>query len=234
MLLTAIRQAVTDRWEEDIDVAKVNRLIASAVRFYSRFNPRVLELTVTTVANQKEYDLVTLGATGILGIQKVLWYPLGSTSNDMRSSEEYYRLLNEPARYDMPSHMVIDDINQSAHITNYSGSYRYEEAEGHLTIFPEPVTAGGTFLVRYYASHVITGTTSYATIPDADLDLIAFVVIADLLDGKSFAAAGSPDYTEGLEKVSFSKMVDGSAMRAEELRGRVALKYGSFAAVLAP
>ena len=234
MLVTTIRQAVTDRWPDEVDVAKLNRLVAAAVRYYSRFNPRVLEMTVTTVANQKEYDLETLGATNIIGIQEVLWYPGGSVSNEVRATEEWYRLLTEPARYTMPSQAVIDDINQSAHIVRISGTYRYEEAEANLIIFPEPTASGSTLIVRYYAAHAITGTTSYATIPDADLELIAGVVRADLLDAQGDAAAISQDYQEGLEKVSFGKVPGATLMRADELRGRVALRYGGGGAIVAP
>ena len=235
MLLTDIRQAVTDRWPDVVDTAKCNRLIAGAVRYYSRYNPRELELTITTVASQKEYDLVTLGATGCIGVREVLWYPGGSVSNEVRATEEWYRLLTEPARYTMPSQAVIDDINQSAHIARVSGTYRYEEAEAKLVIFPEPTAGGNTLIVRYYASHVLnTGGTAYATIPDADLELIAGVVRADLLDAQGDAAAISQEYQEGLEKVSFGKVSGATMTRAEELRGRVALKYGGGGAIVAP
>jgi len=234
VLLTTIRQGVTDRWPDEVDVAKLNRLIASAVRFYSRFNPTIEELSVTTVANQKEYDLIALGATGCIGVREVLWYPAGATSNELRATEEWYRLLTQPVRYSMPSQRVIDDINQSAHIANMSGAYWYDSAESKLTIFPEPTVGGETVLVRYYATHAISGTTTYPTIPDADLDLIVGLVIADLLDAQGFAAAMSPDYAEGLEKVSFGKMGESTMTRAEELRGRVALKYGGGGAIVAP
>lgn len=235
MLLTTIRQAVSDRWPDTVDTDKCNRLIAAAVRYYSRFNPRILELTVTTVTAQKEYGLVALGATGIIGVQDVLWFPAGEASNEMRAVEEYYRLLREPPIYAMPSQAVIDDINESAHIARLGGKYRYEEAEANLIIYPEPTVSGSTFLVRYYATHALNqGATGYDTIPDADLDLLTALVIADLLDDKGNAAAFSPDYQEGLEKVSYGKVSGATTMRAEELRGRVAFKYGGTSVAVAP
>ena len=89
-------------------------------------------------------------------------------------------------------------------------------------------------MVRYYAAHAISGTTTYPTIPDADLDLIVGLVIADLLDAQGFAATMSPAYAAGLEKVFFGKLGESTMTRAEELRGRVALKYGGGGAIVAP
>ncbi len=219
MLLTTIRQAVMDRWVEDVDAAKLNRLIDAAVRYYSRYNPLIEEITLTTTAGKKEYVLEDEGAKTCLGISEVIWYPSGEIS-----SEVYGDTLNS-APYTMPSHAVIDDINRSARIR---GAYTYNN--GTLTLYH----AGTEVVVRYYTPHVITENTSYDTIPDADLELIVDLVLADLLDQKGFAAAISPDYTEGLEKVSFSKMQQAAGGKAEELRSMVSRKYGGVAVASAP
>ena len=130
--------------------------------------------------------------------------------------------------YNMPSQRVINDINQSASVRAQSGFWHFEDAERKLVIWPEPATAGDTFTVRYYAEHIINaGETGYDTIPDADLELIVACALAELLDAEGNAAAFSPDYQEGLERVSFKNVTGMVSNQSESLRGRVSLKYGS-------
>lgn len=233
MLLTEIEQAVTDRYTESITTAKLDRIIAGAVRYYSRFNPLEEEITLTTVADQKEYDLIALGATNCIGVREVIGSQLLTTVTEPSMLEEYYRLLKEPYRIDMPSNDVIDDINNSAHISKFAWKWNYEKAESKLMIYPEPSTTGSSFVVRYWASHALNDD-EYETIPDEDLELLAGVVIADLLDQQGMAAAMSPDYQEGLEKVTFNKMVENNMTFASELRGRLMRKYSGTAVASFP
>ena len=227
MLIADIRRAVSDRWSSIIGATKHNRYIAAAVRYYSRFNPRVEDATFTTVSGTQVYNLTAQGITNCIGIQKVLYAPLGDVYNELKASSEILYLLTEPPRYQQPSIRVIDDINEEAHLDALHGAYSYRPATDELELWPEPTATGTTVYVTYYALHVINeGGTGYDTIPDQDLDIVRDLVLAEVLEGERWNLAMEPDYAEGLERQTAHYIPGNIENAVNDLRSRVEKKYG--------
>ena len=74
LLLTDIQEGVRDRYTSTtITDAKLDRFIASAVRYYSRWNPYIQSTSFSTVIDQQAYNL----PAGCVGVLEVLWLPMG-------------------------------------------------------------------------------------------------------------------------------------------------------------
>ncbi len=229
MLLTAIQAIINRRWKERLSSSVLNEYIASAVRYYSERNPLHKQVTVQTVANQQIINLNQLGYTDCIGIWKVLYFPSGQVYNELKAGTELTWVQTQPYRYYLTSQRVIDDIQQQDHIQALGGSYYYEKAENKLFIYPTP-TSATDIEIHYWAEHVLNDEgTGYDTIPDIDLELIVGLVLADLLENDAMAAATDPDYAEGLERVSVSKIPINAMNMASEFRERVNRKYPGWA-----
>jgi len=199
--LTTLRQALTeDRiTTETITDARADRAIASAVREYSRYNPRVLSVTLSTIANQAEYSLAAYSA---LGVRDAFWWPGGSITAELLSGSEQVLSAPDEVRYHMPSDRVINNINQSALIAGRRG--RWELNGQSLKIFPTPTSNGTDDLeVWYTALHLINaGGTGYDTIPFEDQDIVADLSAANYLRGRLAEMAMEADYAEGAQSIT--------------------------------
>lgn len=223
MLLSTIREAVIDRFTtETIETERLNRFIASAVREYSRFNPRILGATMTTIADQATYDL----PDACLWVIECYWWPIGELFAELRAGAEQAYVITKPSRLHMPSERIIDDINQEAHISRLLG--HWEQRNDTIVVFPEPTAAADEDLeIVYAAEHVINvGGTGYDTIPDEDLDIIADVTLASYLQARSTEVVLEADYAEGLQRVTKRFIPGNIRATINELRSAMLGKYG--------
>jgi len=230
MDLATIQQAVRDDWPETLTTTVLDRRIAAAVREYSRYNPRALSTTLTTVADQAAYTIsVTPPVNGIW----FAFYALSETSVDI--SEALEALLRQPTRYGLTSQYVIEDIKEAAHIGAITGDWEWWPGTSQLVLDPTPTASGLTVYVTYWTGHVLnTGGTAYATIPDADLNILVDLTLAELLTKPQLEAATSPDYAEGSERVTTHFMGANIAQTIDRLRSGLIAKYGGTGIFVGP
>lgn len=224
MNISDIQTGIRDRYGQ-VPSSKLNRFIASAVKTYSSYNPRVVRGEVTTVVDQQTYSLASF--TGITGVRHVLWSSDETLIvTDIEDVDELY-YVTQPHRYSKWSQFVIDDIEQQEWNKRVTGYAYYLKATNELYLADEPSTSE-TITVVYYAEHVINDTgDAYETIPADDEDLIRDLVLADLYEVDSFELAMQPDYKEGQESETFSKISGNVATVVDRLRARLPMKYGN-------
>jgi len=225
VLITVIRTAVTtDRiTTETIATECLDRMIANAVREYSRYNPVVASTKISTIADEEEYDLSALNCLWVLECD---WWASGQLFAEMRAGAEQMYLLNRTSRYHMPSDRVIDNINQSAHIRATKGTW--VQRNKTLIIFPTPASAGDDDLeIVYAALHVLnTAEDGYDTLPDEDLDIIADLTTAVYLQARMNESALEADYAEGLQKLTAHFIPGNLLATTQRLHRGVEGKYG--------
>ena len=224
MLLTDIRTAVRDRiTTETILDPRLDRMIATAVREYSRYAPVLYSTVLATVAGQSEYDLAYLNC---LQVVECLWWPIGQIFTGLWSGSESVYVLDGPTRYHMPSERVINDINQEAYIKTIQGTW--EQRNQTLVIFPEPTTAETTDLeIVYAAEHMLNDDEDgYDTIPDVDLYIIADLSTAAYAQARMTEIALEPDYAEGLQRLTTHFVPGNLRETLKVLRQGLISKYG--------
>ena len=230
MLITDISLGVQDLYGK-VNATALNRHIAAAVREYSRWNPRILETTLTTILNTTLYSLASV--SNLIGVKDVRYLPEGYNTESSLLSENVF-LSAQPERYHIWSQRVIDDIEQAESIGRLAGQWYYRRATNELKLADNP-SAGDTITLFYYASHVINvGATGYDTIPDDDLDIIIDLTLARIYRGLALTAAGQPDYREGQESESFKNVATNIESEIARLTEGVKAKYGSGAFDVGP
>jgi hypothetical protein len=197
MLVADIITAIEDKYTtETIAEAKMKRYIATAVKFYSRYNPYMKSTNFDTVKDQKLYDLPSDCIREM--VLDVDYWPTGGMTFELSAKQEYETIYQRPASYDLISERVIEDIKQSEHINRVRGQWEIEN--GQIALWPVPGASSTTVYVTYGSVHALTGGTTYATIPDEDLDIIADLAMAEIIKGKRVEFAVEPDYAEGLQR----------------------------------
>jgi hypothetical protein len=222
MLLTTIQTAIRDLLTtETITDAKLNRLIAAAVRRYSRYAPKITDYTLTTVGDDATYQM----PAGCLGIKNVLYPSLDvGTYTPYTAQEEI--LGRNPQDYPLWGNVIVDDVNQDEYLGHSEGKWEYRPADRMLVINPTPGDNSTTVAVEYYTSHSLnTGGTGYDTIPDEDLEVIRDLSLAQYLRGKSVEIAYMPDYKEGLEAVTNHFGVGTIREAIDNLEGQALARY---------
>jgi hypothetical protein len=225
MLLTDLRALCALRYRtETLTATEWYRWLAMAVREYSRWAPRRLETTFTTVYGQSEYDLVT----GCVRVLECEWpasaQALSVLDTDPPTASGAARL--------MPSLALIDDVNDSA----WALATRNQWEQWGTVLHLDPLPQGAeTVRYRYSAVHVLNADgTGYDTIPDEDLDLVVDLALAELLTARAQEAALEPDYRLGLASESYRDVSERALAQADALRKRVIAKYGGPVALSAP
>ena len=198
MLLADITAAVEDRYTiETIATVKMNRLIALAVLWYSRYNPYVAITSFDTVSEQRLYDLPDDCMQDY--VIKVDYWPTGGLSYALSAKYEYdpiYRRSGNYA-YDLYSERVIADITQAEYIKRVQGQWEIENAQ--IALYPVPGAGSVEVYVTYGAAHAINAlATAYLTIPAEDLEIIRDLTVAEIIEGRRTEASVEPDYAEGL------------------------------------
>lgn len=229
MELATIRRAVLDDYTLDTPTATVlNRRIAAAVREYSRYNPRVVDTTLTTVADQAAYTF----DVPVNGIREVIYWANGTYYT---VSDEIMDRLRLDTPYALVSHYAIEDIKEAAHVRGLLGDWEWRGTSGELILYPTPSVSGETVYVTYYAPHALNDDgDGYDTIPDADQEIIVDLTLAELLTRHTVEAAASPDQAEGLERVTYHYNVANIDLAVARLRSGLIGKYGGSAIVVGP
>ena len=231
MLITDISLGVQDLYGK-VNATTLNRHIAAAVREYGRWNPRILETTLTTILNTTLYSLASV--SNLIGVKDVRYLPEGVYTTESYLLSENVFLSAQPERYHIWSQRVIDDIEQAESIGRLAGQWYYRRATNELKLADNP-SAGDTITLFYYASHVLNGTsTGYDTIPSDDLDIIIDLTLARIYRGLALTAAGQPDYREGQESESFKNVATNIESEIARLKSGVVQKYGSGAFDVGP
>jgi hypothetical protein len=226
MRLADIQEAVRDRFSaETIADPKLNRLIEAAVRFYSRYNPYLQQTTIATVSEQKRYDLPADCIHEM--VLDVDYWPTGGLSYELSAAQEYETIQRRPASYDLISERVIEDIKQAEHIKRVRGDWTIEN--GQIALTPVPSGSSVTVYVTYGSVHALTGSTTYATIPDEDLDIMRDLTVAEILEAKAAEYAAEPDYAEGLQRITKHFMPENIDKVVQRLRGKCIQKYAGAA-----
>lgn len=228
MRLLGLRTAIQDRYTtESMNIGALDRFIAAAVRFYSRYNPYIKTTTVTTVSNQQKYDL----PSDCVDIVDAEWYPLGELYAELQAGAEQIYLLqpHRKYRFHQPSDRIIDDIERNAYADRVTG--RWEQENKQLVLWPEPTSAGTEVTVIYTSQHVLS-SGAYSTIPNEDFDLLVNLVFAEILSARGFEMAIEPDYSEGLQRTTKRFVPGNTRIAVRELRQEVIDKYGRAAALV--
>jgi hypothetical protein len=234
MLVSAIKSAVRQKWTTTtFGTSDWDQLIPRAVRFYSRYNPRMATTEITTVQDQAEYSL----PSGCILVTQALWYKVTEISSDLLAGSETLVLSRPEYRRNMPSDEVINDINDDAWLQPMRGTWEQWRGNGQLHLSPTPTVGGNTVYVTYTANHVETGTgvsATYATIPDEDLDIIADLVIAAHMESLAGQQAVEANWSLGQQRVTKHHVPENALMVAAQFRSGCLDKYGGVAAVAYP
>jgi len=224
VLISDITQAVTDAYTtETIADAKMKRLIANAVKYYSGYNPYTVQYDFETVADQAEYDL----PSGCIIVIDVLW-PVGQLNVTVNTGLEVVPPTRPDVSYIMISEQVINHINADAYYSRSLGSWYVQNQQ--VVLVPQPGATGSDVSLWYGKDHAINaGGLGYDTIPDEDLPLLRDVTIAEILSGKVNDFAIEPNYTEGLSRETFHQMIPNLQEAIIRLRNSTVHKYGGSA-----
>lgn len=197
LTLASIQLAVEDRYTiETIPEAKLNRLIAAGVRYYSRWNPYVRITDFDTVADQRLYDLPDNCLQDY--VIKVDYWPSGGLSEELNAGYEYISpTIVGPIPYDLYSEPIMADIKQQLYIKRVQGQWEIEN--GQIALYPVPGAGSVEVYVTYGSGHALNDEeTSYTTIPSEDLEIVRDLTVAEIIEGRRTEASVEPDYAEGL------------------------------------
>jgi len=221
MLITTIQTAMTDKYslvaQND---AKSKRQIASAVRYYSRYNPYITLWEFTTTLDVNAYDLPS-GATIIVD---VLW-PADEAVTVINIGAVRESMLRRPVLYDLVSERVIENIKADSFYAANLGNWRRQNAQ--VILIPTPGVTGQDVQLWYGKDHALNvAGLGYDTIPDADLDIIADLALVEILLQKQIEVATESDYREGLGSLTKHYVPGNVAATISNLRRGVKGKYG--------
>ena len=222
MNIADIQTAVADKYTlATIADAKSKRQIASAVRFYSRYNPHITLWEFTTTVDVNAYDLPD-GATIIID---VLW-PADEALTIVNVGAIRESMLRRPVRYDLVSERVIENIKSDAFYSDYLGNWRRQNEQ--VILEPTPGVTGQDVQLWYGKAHALNaGATGYDTIPDEDLNILTDLSIVEVLLQLQIEAATRPDYAEGLGRVTHHFLPQNLHAVINDLRKGVRGKYGT-------
>lgn len=232
MLLTTIVNAVNEDMGTTLDSDWLEGiLIPRAVRLYSEWAGVETETTVTTVADQEEYDLP---ADCVL-VTEVEWWPSSSDvlTGDLIAPAIVDTTQSQGYGYTRPSEFLIDNANRAAVTRQQRGFWRQKNTDT-LVLDPEPTAGGLSVTVTYQAIHERTGTEAnrtYATIPDAHLDAIVLLTEAEYLAALASRASWKDDFRQGASSVERGHVPDNLNKRVSKLRSRAMRQLGISGAV---
>lgn len=205
---------------ETQDADKSKRQIASAVRYYSRYNPYIVLYEFTTTIDVSAYDLPA-GATIIVD---VLW-PADEALTVINVGAVREAMLRRPVRYDLVAERVIEDIKSNAFYDHLLGNWRRQNDQ--VVLVPTPGVTGQDVQLWYGQDHAINaGATGYDTIPAADMDILADLALVEVLLQKQIETATEPNYREGLGSLTKHHVPTNIARAIKDLRKGVRGKYG--------
>jgi len=225
MLLTAIREAVRDVYTtETFTDDQLDRRIANAVSWYSRWNPEIVEYAFDTVADQQYYTLPAACMQNY--IERVEYWPSGGISLELNAADEYAFEYPSEYTYDLYSERIMDDIKQQQYIRRIIGYYSIDNNQ--ICLRPVPSDSDTEVTIYYGAVHVTSGVgvlETYATIPAEDLGVIRDLTLADIIQGKGVMFSVEPNYAEGLQRTTKSNIPKNVEATVRTLRAECQQKY---------
>ena len=225
MLVSTIQSRAKRRYtRETLLTAVWDDLVERAVVEYSRWNPYLTTVTLTSVADQQGYEV----DAACIGIQQVY---LGTmlTANTINTTDPFDPPL---VKKSMPSLALIDDINDAEY--RRQTGFVWTWASKRLWIDPAPTSSGDDIVVAYYALHQATDS-DYTTIPDEDLDIVVDLMLYEHIGDTADSMSLEPvSYQAGLERENFAGLQENTRMAREHLLQRVQGKYGGTGGYLWP
>jgi hypothetical protein len=221
--LSDVQQGVRDRYENlTLGGAALNRFVASAVRYYEKFNPDEKSSTITTVVDKQDYDL----PSDFLVMRDVEYYPSGQIFGQLYAgspASEYELMIRRPARYHHVSDRVIESIDRQALAESTKG--RWEVVGDKIRLWPTPSSVA-TYDYYYGASYSLNvGGDGYDDIPTRDLDIMVDLTVAELLLRSLTSVSEEFDYSEGLQRVIKHYAPGNIMMTIRILRSTVGSRY---------
>ncbi len=198
-----------------IDDAKLRRRIATAVAFYSRYNPDVRTYAFETVAQSGSYEL----PAGCIDVRECAYVTTGTLAPAIATLESDYS-------FSLYSQRVIETIKKSERARYSKSSFTKEGRQ--IILLPTPSRNGDAVVLKYTAAHKVEADgEDYPTIPDIDFDLIADLALAELLEVMRLAASVLPNYTEGLTEIKRGHIPASARIAVADLRAKCIAKYTS-------
>jgi hypothetical protein len=197
MLLSAIREAIRDKFSsETFTDDALDRLIASAVRRYSRYNPCWKTGSLVLIANQIRYSL----PADCMILISVNYWPgeTVSTTGILNAASEWPISDYTGEEQDQISLRVIEEIKKVEVARRRQGTWTVQGTE--VVLSPFPSITGQTIAIVYGSLHTISAS-AYSTIPDVDLGIIRDLALAELIEGRMVEVSIEPDYSEGLGRI---------------------------------
>ena len=197
--------------------------LGDAVRYYSRWNPNIVNYEVTTVIDTARYALPSdcVMVRSVLYVSPTATGTLSMATLTSRGSVEPHN----------PSELVINQLNDD---TGRRHAWEVWTQEGSYLVFEGGFAAAETLQVTYAALHALNALeTAYETIPSEDLTLLANLVLAEVYEAEGGAHAVTPDYTEGIGQVRHHFVPANAAAQVRSLRSQLIDKYRGVAGLLA-
>jgi len=210
---------------ESLTGTQFARWLARAVRLYSRYNPAVIRDELETEVGKAIYEL----PDDCMMVKSVLYKP-DSAANDLSLTDGALHRRRGFAR-NRPSELLVDQWYDQTGLVAPRETWTVES--GYI-IFEEGFAAVETLELIYCAEHALDeeGET-YDTIPAQDIDILADLVLADILEHKAANVGATEDYAEGLERITVSNIVPNATASVESLRSGLLRKYGPLMVIVA-
>jgi hypothetical protein len=161
--------------------------IAAGIRYYSQFNPNLVEDELDLVAEQAIYAL----PSGVMRVKRIDWWPWGQKKSpaDLRRYED---LVMHPHGEGF-SVISRDEIE--------SRRCRWETEGTNLIIAPTPIADESVAIVYAYGHDFDASTQAYDTIPAEDDWLVANCALADYMTAAMSMQVVLPDFSEGMTSI---------------------------------
>lgn len=220
MEIVDLVNALRTRYQrEEVAIDEARLYVESAIREYSRWNPRVASTSFSSVQDQQAYDL----PAACIGVIDVLWLPMGDVliSGAERLAIHQKDILETFNQYALRH---VDRINEA----EYHGAIRgdWEVRNNQVLLWPIPTSAAHTITVQYATLHILNAAkTGYDTVPDEDFDIIVSLTLAELLVARRLELSLEPDWAEGLTRISYRTATASLQGVVDDLREPVVKKY---------
>ena len=218
-----IKTAVTDKLTtEVIDDVRLDRLIAAAVRFYSRFNPVIKSAVLDAMAAQQDYDT----EVDCVLVTDVTWWPNGEPVTTVNVGQEYLNTLLFQGRAPDRADYVVR--NEKVILRDDMTKAHWQQIGKKIRLWPIPTADHTSIPYEYTAMHVLDEYgEAYGTVPNEDLEIMRDLTLAEYLEGRATEAALEPDYAEGMQSTKKSFIPQNIASQIARLTSELIAKYGS-------
>lgn len=204
MKTSELKAKLDNLFAEDVSSFLLEDAVNNAVRFYSRYNPRIVRTTLSLVEETMVYDL----PAAFLQLDWFDWWPDGEASVT-GTHNALWDTVYTAARSDM----------ERARLSPF---VRVVGNQLVLDVEPE---ADEDVEYSYFAAHVAVND-DYTTIPDGDGVMLLKLAAAELLEMKGMELSLLPDVAEGLLDIKHSRAAGKLHMTVAALRRETIARYG--------